>query len=30
MPIDSSGTGYYLRIARAIEMAHGIKGDSHA
>ena len=26
MPVRISGDGYYLRIARAIEAAHGIKG----
>lgn len=28
MPVRISGDGYYLRIARAIEAAHGIKGEA--
>jgi hypothetical protein len=28
MPVRISGAGYYLRIARAIEVAHGIKGEA--
>jgi hypothetical protein len=28
MPVRISGDGYYLRIARAIEAAHSIKGEA--